>query len=84
MKVLVLVLGLSAAAGIATFARYESFHPCDWLDQDTARALDVPLVMAQARIRAGFILRGIADPDAYDCVSDWWRLKADGRLPREP
>lgn len=84
MKILVVVFGLAAAAAVATYARYESLHPCAWLEQDMARALGLPLLMAQARIRASFLFRGIAEPSDYDCLTDWWRLKAEGRLPKQP
>ncbi len=66
------------AAAIATFARYESFDPCDWLEQDMTRSLGTPPVVAQTRIRATFLFRGIVEPDTYDCLDAWWRLKAEG------
>ena len=83
MKYLGLAGALLIAAVIATFARYESFHPCDWLEHDTGRALGVPALMAEARIRASFMFRGIAEPTAYDCLEDWWRLKAQGKMPED-
>ncbi len=78
---IVVVLGLAAA--IATFARYESFDPCDWLEHDMTRSLGMPKVVAQARIRAGFMLRGIVEPTSRECLGDWWQLKAEG-LPKAP
>ncbi len=83
MKYLGIVVVLGVAAVIATFARYESFDPCAWLEQDMTRALGMPRVVAQARIRAGFLFRGIVEPTSLECAEDWWRLKAEG-LPEEP
>ncbi len=81
MKYLGIALALVAAAAIATFARYESFDPCHWLERDMARALGVPPFMAQARIRAAFMLRGIVEPDTGDCLEDWWQFKANTKGP---
>lgn len=82
MKYLLLVAGLVAAAVIATLARYESLDPCDWLAHDMARALDAPSLLAEAKIRADFLLRGITEPQTTDCLTAWWDLKADG-VPSE-
>jgi hypothetical protein len=82
MKYLGIAVALGLAAVIATFARYESFDPCDWLEQDMTQALGMPAVVAQARIRASFMFRGIIEPTAQECLEDWWRLKAEG-LPEE-
>ncbi len=84
MKYLGIVVVLGVAAVIATFARYESLDPCDWLEQDMTRALGMPRVVAQARIRAGFMLRGIVEPPSRECLEDWWRLKAEGELDDDP
>jgi hypothetical protein len=43
----------------------------------------MPKVVAQARIRAGFMLRGIVEPTSRECLDDWWQLKAEG-LPKAP
>jgi hypothetical protein len=83
MKYLGIALALVAAAAIATFARYESFDPCDWLERDMALALGVPPLMAQARICAAFMFRGIVEPDTGDCLQDWWHLKAKGPPEKE-
>ncbi len=83
MRYLGIVVVLGLAAVIATFARYESFDPCEWLEQDMTRALGMPKVVAQARIRAGFMFRGIVEPTSGECLDDWWQLKAEG-LPEEP
>ncbi len=82
MKYLGIVVVLAVAAVIATFARYESIDPCEWLEQDMTRALGMPRIVAQARIRAGFMFRGIVEPTSGECLEDWWRLKAKG-LPED-
>ncbi len=78
MRYLGIAVALVVAAAIATLARYESFDPCDWLEHDMTRSLGMPPVVAQARIRATFMFRGIVEPDTYDCLDAWWRLKAEG------
>ncbi len=82
MRYLGIAAAIVVAAAIATFARYESFDPCDWLEQDMTRALGMPPVVAQARIRATFMFRGIVEPDISDCLNAWWHLKTEG-LPEE-
>ena len=84
MKYLGIMVVLGVAAVIATFARYESIDPCEWLEQDMTRALGMPSVVAQARIRAGFMLRGIVEPTSRECLEDWWRLKAEGEFEDDP
>ena len=37
MKFVLIVIGLAVAATIATYVRYESLNPCDWMAQDLAR-----------------------------------------------
>ena len=78
MKILVIVLALLGAAGIATLVRYGSLDPCVWLDRDTASASDLPDLVAQAQVRAKFLLDGITTPTAGDCLIAWWDLKANG------
>ena len=78
MRILVIVLCLAGAAAAATMVRYGSLQPCDWLDQDAAEETGLPRVVAQAQIRAAFLLEGIADPTHKDCLTAWWDLKADG------
>ncbi len=82
MRYLGIAAALVVVAAIATLARYESFDPCDWLEQDIARSLGMPALVAQARIRATFLFRGIVEPDTSDCLNAWWHLKAEG-LPEE-
>ena len=47
------------------------------------RTSGLPPVVAQAQIRATFMVNGIVEPDAYDCLRHWWRFKADGKLSGE-
>ena len=84
MKYLGIGVVLAVAAVIATFARYESIDPCEWLEQDMTRALGMPRVVAQARIRAGFMFRGIVEPTSGECLKEWWRLKSEGGLEDDP
>ena len=77
MRWLAITVGIVVAASIATFARYESLHPCDWLQHDMASATALPAPVVQARIRAAFLLRGITTPDATECLTEWWDLKAE-------
>jgi len=76
MKMLVLVLVLAGAAAGATMVRYGSLHPCAWLDHDTAEATGLPRLVAQAQVRAQFLLEGITDPTPGECLTAWWDLKA--------
>jgi hypothetical protein len=80
-SILLIVIAIVFAASMATYARYESFDPCDWLQHDLARQSGLPLVVVQAQIRASFLLRGITQPGAYDCLDAWWTLRREGRLP---
>lgn len=75
--VLVLILGIVAASTV-TYARYGSFSPCDWMQQDLAQRSDLPLLVVQGRIRADFLIQGIIDPNPYDCVLAWWKFRAQG------
>lgn len=84
MKYLSIVAVLGLAAVIATFVRYESFDPCDWLEQDMTRALGMPPIVSQARIRASFMFRGIIEPTGRECLEDWWHLKAKGLPEQDP
>ena len=80
MKTLAVVVPvLLVAAVIATYARYESLHPCDWMEHDLASHLSLPRVVIQARIRAEFLLQGITEPGAGDCLVEWWDWRSKGR-----
>lgn len=77
MKYLVLAVGAVIAAVIATFVRYQSLYPCDWLKHDTAARLGVPPLVAEAKVRADFLVKGVTDPTAGQCLTAWWDFKAN-------
>ncbi len=78
MKYLFLIIGLAAAASVATYVRYDSLDPCVWLVHDAAGQSGLPPVAEEARVRAAFLVRGIAEPGPYDCLDAWWRLRFEG------
>ena len=82
MKYLVVVLGLIAIAAAATFIRYESFSPCDWIETDMIEASDQPVIVVQSRVQAHFLLNGIVSPTFGDCLLSWWEFRLDG-IPGE-
>ena len=75
---LIIVIGLVVAATAATYIRYRSFDPCDWIARDMATRTSLPLAVWQGRVKAEFLLRGITDPSPSECVLAWWRERADG------
>lgn len=77
MKYMWLAAVLIAAAVAATFWRYGSLDPCTWLERDTVKKTGLPQLVAQARIRAEFLLDGITAPDAGQCLTAWWDLRAE-------
>ena len=77
MKTLLVVVVLLGAAVVATFVRYESLDPCDWIMRDFGEASGLPPLVAQARMRAGFLMQGITEPTAYDCLMEWWRRRSE-------
>lgn len=83
MRILLIVIVLCVAASAATYARYESLHPCAWMEQDLAQQSSLPLIAVQARIRAAFLLDGITEPGALDCLTEWWHLRQEGLPPAE-
>ena len=78
MKYLAVLVMLLAAAGAATLVRYESFSPCMWLEHDMARESDLPRLAVQAQIKASFLLDGITEPKAGECLEKWWTFRLDG------
>lgn len=74
----VIVAGLLLAAAVATYARYQSLHPCDWMRRDLAAHSSLPAVAVELRIGAAFLLEGITDPDAGDCLVKWWEWRREG------
>ena len=81
MRVLTIIALLLIGAATATYARYESFSPCDWMAQDLEASSGLPELLVQARIKAHFLLEGITDPDHVDCLLAWWDLRQDGLPP---
>ena len=78
MRVLAIILFLVGAAAAATYFRYESLHPCDWMEHDLAEESGLPRLATQVRMRALFALEGIAKPNARNCVQAWWSLRLNG------
>lgn len=78
------VIAVVAAGLVATYVRYRSLDPCDWMEQDLARQSKLPLIVLQGRIRAYFLIRGVVAPDPYDCVLAWWKLRAKGVIVTKP
>ncbi len=78
MKFVLIVIGLAVAATVATYARYGSLSPCDWMEQDMARQTQLPPLVVRARIRAAFLLDGITDPGPSDCLFGWWEFGSEG------
>ncbi|MDJ0943522.1 MAG: hypothetical protein QNJ30_08660 [Kiloniellales bacterium] len=82
-KASVLVAVLAGAAMAATYWRYQSLDPCDWMTHDLVMASDLPELVVTAKIRAEFLLEGVTDPDPGQCLFKWWALRRDG-LGQEP
>ncbi len=78
MKFVLIVIGLAVAATIATYARYQSLSPCDWMERDMARQTELPPLVVRARIGAAFLIDGITDPGPYDCIMAWWEFRVEG------
>ncbi len=72
-----LVIGLIAACVIATYVRYGSLHPCDWLQKDMMAESDMPEIWVETRIRMRFFLDGITEPTARDCLEGWWTFRVE-------
>jgi hypothetical protein len=78
----VIVAGLLVVAVIATYARYESLDPCDWMEHDLAAESSLPQVAVELQISAAFLLDGITEPTAGDCLVKWWEWRREG-LPEQ-
>lgn len=78
MKYLIVVFGLIAIAAAATYLRYQSFSPCDWIETDLMEDSGQPQIVVQSRIQAHFLLNGIVDPDFGECLLGWWEFRLDG------
>lgn len=81
MKWLAILVLLAGAAAGATYARYESFSPCDWMARDLETSTGLPGLVVQARIKAHFLLEGTTDPDSLDCLLAWWDIRQEGLPP---
>ncbi len=77
MKFVLIVIGLAIAAIIATYARYGSLNPCDWMERDLARQTGLPPLVVRLRIRAAFLIDGITDPRPSDCLIGWWEFRGE-------
>lgn len=82
IRFVVIVAGLLVAAAVATYARYESLDPCDWLQRDLMAESGQPQVAVELRISAAFLLDGITDPGPGDCLVKWWEWRREG-IPEE-
>ena len=81
MKAVWLVVVLALAAAGATWYRYQSFSPCDWMAQDLEAQTGMPSLVVQARIKAYFLLDGVTDPGAMECLFAWWDVRQEGLPP---
>lgn len=78
MRYVAIGFALVIAGLVATFVRYGSVNPCEWLILDTARLRGLPLIVAETRVRAAFMVRGTTSPGYTQCLTAWWDLRADG------
>jgi len=82
MRFVMIVAGLLVVAAIATYGRYQSLHPCDWMEEDLAAQSELPRVAVELQIGAAFLLEGITNPGPGDCLVKWWDWRRAG-LPQE-
>ena len=78
MRIVSIVFVLAIAAVAATYWRYQSFDPCDWMAHDLEEQTGLPELIVQARIKAYFLLDGVADPGPQDCLLAWWEVRREG------
>ncbi len=71
------VVIVAVAATVATYFRYHSFDPCNWMAQDMARHTGAPVLMMEGKVRADFLIRGITAPSTSECVLAWWGERAE-------
>jgi hypothetical protein len=83
VKSLLFLSVLMIAAVAATYARYQSLDPCDWMMRDLAESSNLPDIVVEARVRSAFLLDGITEPTSSDCLTGWWQLRSE-MLPEEP
>ncbi len=77
MKYPVIALGLLLAAVVAAYVRYQSLDPCDWLERDMTQRSGMPGLVVRGRIRAEFLIQGIANPGPADCLTGWWSFRSE-------
>ena len=82
IRILIIVAGLLIVAVVATYGRYQSLDPCDWMEQDLATQSSLPRVAVELQIAAAFLLDGITEPGPGDCLTKWWDWRREG-LPKE-
>jgi len=70
-------VAVALAASVATYFRYHSFDPCNWMAQDIARHTGVSVILTETKVKADFLMRGITQPDPTECVLAWWKERAD-------
>ena len=70
------------AAAVATYFRYGNYDPCDWMEQDLAAESNLPRLAIKAKIKGEFLMRGVTDPDVGECLTSWWKFRAEG-LPKD-
>ena len=81
MKTFAIVFcGLLIFATVATYVRYGSFSPCDWMEQDLQKQSGLPTIVVKGQIRADFLLQGIVNPGPQECILSWWKWRAAGGL----
>ena len=68
---------LLIAAVVATYARYQSLDPCDWMMRDLTESSSLPDIVVEARVRSAFLLDGITEPMSTDCLTGWWQLRSE-------
>ncbi|MBT5048349.1 MAG: hypothetical protein HOM58_07590 [Rhodospirillaceae bacterium] len=82
MRKLVVLTGalviVALIASVATFVRYRSFDACEWIALDMADRTSLPTAIWRGRVKAQFLLLGVTDPGAGDCILAWWEERADG------
>jgi len=76
----IIIIGMLLFGAAATYHRYASFNPCDWIEQDFIEQSGMPSLIVQGQMNTRFLMDGIVNPDAYQCIKMWWRLKIDGDI----
>ena len=77
MKWFWIILICILAAGAGTYVRYQSLDPCVWLKKDMVKASEMPEIWVETRIAARFLLDGITEPTATECLRGWWSYRAE-------